>query len=123
LNETAHYLSTRRSIAIPALGLPAPDGETLDSMLRIAARVPDHGKLAPWRFILYRGEAAARIGIALRELAERREGPLGEVRRDAEEKRFSRSPLVVGVVSCARPHVKIPEWEQVLSAGAAAPTG
>lgn len=120
MNETARYLSTRRSIAIPALGLPAPDGETLQTMLQIAARVPDHGKLAPWRFVLYRGDAAAKIGVALRELAERREGPLGEVRRDMEEKRFSRSPLVVGVVSRAKPHVKIPEWEQVLSAGAAA---
>ncbi|KAB0680779.1 nitroreductase family protein [Aureimonas leprariae] len=120
MNEIAQYLSTRRSIAIPALGQPAPEGETLEAMLRIAARVPDHGKLAPWRFILYRGDAAVRIGVALRELAERREGPLGEMRRDMEEKRFSRSPLVVGVVSRAKPHVKIPEWEQVMSAGAAA---
>lgn len=120
MNEIARYLSTRRSIAIPALVRPAPEGETLQAMLRIAARVPDHGKLAPWRFVLYRGDAAAKIGTALRELVERREGPLGEMRRDTEEKRFSRSPLVVGVVSRAKPHVKIPEWEQVLSAGAAA---
>ncbi|GGD90412.1 nitroreductase [Aureimonas endophytica] len=120
MSETiARYLATRRSVAIPALEGPAPDDETLRQMLTTAARVPDHGKLAPWRFILYRGETAARLGTALRELAERREGPLGEVRRDLEEKRFSRSPLVVGVVSRAGPHVKIPEWEQVLSAGAA----
>ena len=58
--------------------------------------------------------------MALGALVESREGPLSDIRRDAEEKRFSRSPLVVGVVSTAGPHVKIPEWEQILSAGAAA---
>jgi nitroreductase len=112
-------LLTRRSVAIPALREPAPSGPELDSMLTAASRVPDHGKLAPWRFVLYRGEPARAIGHALAELLESREGPLSAVRRDAEEKRFSRSPLVIGVVSTAKPHVKIPEWEQVLSAGAA----
>lgn len=120
LSEIATFLETRRSVFIPALREPAPDAAALRTILTIASRVPDHGKLAPWRFILYRGDAAMRIGEALAGLAERREGPLGEVRRDAEVKRFSRSPLVVGVVSTAAPHVKIPEWEQVLSAGAAA---
>lgn len=118
MNEIADYLERRRSIAIPALRDPAPDDETLRRMLTIAARVPDHGKLAPWRFVIYRGGAAARIGVTLRELVENREGSLSDMRRDMEEKRFSRSPLVVGVVSTAGPHVKIPEWEQVLSAGA-----
>ena len=120
MNDLTRYLTSRRSIAIPALLAPAPDEAALRQMLTIAARVPDHGKLAPWRFILYRGDAAARIGIALRELVENREGAIGESRRDMEEKRFSRSPLVIDVVSRARPHAKIPEWEQVLSAGAAA---
>ncbi|BDA84912.1 nitroreductase [Aureimonas sp. SA4125] len=119
MSDITRALETRRSVTIPALQLPAPDAEQLATMLTIAARVPDHGKLAPWRFILYRGAVAVSIGKALVALAESREGPLSEVRRDAEERRFSRSPLVVGVVSTARPHVKIPEWEQVLSAGAA----
>lgn len=120
LSEITQFLGSRRSVFIPALREPAPDAAQLTTILTVAARVPDHGKLAPWRFILYRGDTAAAIGRALAALAERREGVLGEGRREAEEKRFSRSPLVIGVVSTARPHVKIPEWEQVLSAGAAA---
>jgi nitroreductase len=120
LSETLHSLQTRRSVAIPALRAPGPDAEQLAAILTVASRVPDHGKLAPWRFVLYRGDVAAAIGEALAELAESREGPLSELRRDVEAKRFSRSPLVVGVVSTAAPHVKISEWEQVLSAGAAA---
>ncbi|KQT53732.1 NAD(P)H nitroreductase [Aureimonas sp. Leaf454] len=112
-------LLTRRSVAIPALRKPAPSDADLRAILTAASRVPDHGKLAPWRFVLYRGETAAAIGRALADLLEARDGPLGEVRRDTEEKRFARSPLVIGVVSTAKPHVKIPEWEQVLSAGAA----
>ncbi|GGD18932.1 nitroreductase family protein [Aureimonas glaciei] len=120
MSDTLHSLQTRRSVAIPALQAPGPDADQLAAIFTIAARVPDHGKLAPWRFVLYRGDVAVRIGEALAALAESREGPLSELRRDVEAKRFSRSPLVVGVVSTARPHVKISEWEQVLSAGAAA---
>ncbi|WP_152045733.1 nitroreductase family protein [Aureimonas psammosilenae] len=120
MTEIADYLATRRSIAIPALEQPAPEGDMLQRLVTIAARVPDHGKLAPWRFILYRGQTAAELGNALRQLVEAREGPLGEARAAMEEARLSRSPLVIGVVSRAKPHVKIPEWEQVLSAGAAA---
>ncbi len=120
MTDTTRYLESRRSIPIPALGAPAPDAAQLEAILTIASRVPDHGKLAPWRFVLYRGEVASRIGKALAALVEAREGPLGEGRRTMEENRFSRSPLVIGLVSTAKPHVKIPEWEQLLSAGAAA---
>lgn len=114
-------LSTRRSIPIPMLGLPAPSGPELDAILTIGARVPDHGKLAPWRFILYRGKPAEAIGEALAALIESRDGaPLSEGRRRVETTRFTRAPLVIGVISTAREHVKIREWEQVLSGGAAA---
>ena len=119
MTQPIDYLLTRRSVAIPALLEPGPSATELDAILTAASRVPDHGKLAPWRFVIYRGEPAKAIGRALAELLESREGPLSEIRRDAEEKRFARSPLVIGVVSTAKPHVKIPEWEQVLSAGAA----
>ena len=120
MNAPKDFLAARRSAAIPALLAPAPSGAELDDILRIASRVPDHGKLSPWRFILFRGEPAVSLGKALARILERREGqPLSETRRAFEEGRFTRAPLVVGVVSTARPHVKIPEWEQVLSAGAA----
>lgn len=112
-------LATRRSVSIPALREPGPSEAVLGEILTAASRVPDHGKLAPWRFVLFRGNAAPALGKALAALAETREGPLSEARRAYEEARFTRAPLVIGVVSTAKPHFKIPEWEQVLSAGAA----
>ena len=120
MTDALTLLSTRRSIPIPMLAAPAPEGAELEEILRAAIRVPDHGKLHPWRFVLYRGEPAARIGEALADLVERLEGELSETRRRVEATRFSRSPLVVGVVSTAREHVKIPIWEQTLSGAAAA---
>lgn len=119
MTEAIDLLRTRRSIPIPALKAPAPEGPTLETILTVASRVPDHGKLAPWRFVLFRGPVSVEIGHALAAIAERKDGSLSPSRRAQEEQRFSRSPLVVGVVSTAAPHVKIPEWEQVLSAGAA----
>ena len=121
MTDSTTLLSTRRSIPIPMLGEPGPSGAALDEILTIAARVPDHGKLAPWRFILYRGEAAGQIGEALAQLFESRQaGTVSDNRRQVEATRFSRSPLVVGVVSTAAEHVKIPVWEQQLSGAAAA---
>jgi nitroreductase len=121
LTDAITILSTRRSIPIPMLGLPAPSEAELETILTIGARVPDHGKLAPWRFILYRGAAAEATGVALAAMIEERDGaPLSEGRRRVETTRFTRAPLVIGVISTAREHVKIPEWEQVLSGGAAA---
>lgn len=118
LSDILDYLKTRRSVAIPSLVSPAPEAQDLEDILTVAARVPDHGKLAPWRFVLIRGEGAALIGRRLADLVESREGPLSETRRRAEETRFTRAPLVVAVVSTAAEHVKIPVWEQQLSAGA-----
>ncbi|WP_062203033.1 nitroreductase [Aureimonas sp. AU12] len=120
MTDAKTLLATRRSVPIPALVEPAPTADELTAILTAATRVPDHGKLAPWRFILFRGEAAAAISLKLADLADSKNGsPLGEGRRAFEEQRFTRAPLVVGVVSTAKPHFKVPEWEQVLSAGAA----
>lgn len=87
-------------------------------MLTAAARVPDHGKLVPWRFILIEGDARQRLGevLATAFLADNPDADAEKVA--AERERFTKAPLVVAVVSRAAPHVKIPEWEQVLSAGA-----
>lgn len=89
-------------------------------MFRAAMRVPDHGQLTPWRFIIYRGEARERVGRLLVELAENREGPLSDARRNQELTRFSRAPLVIGVVSSPKESIKIPQWEMFLSGGMAA---
>jgi len=113
-------LETRRTISSVALVEPGPDAAEIETLIRIAARVPDHGKLTPWRFILYRGEARARLGERLTAIFQATNPDAPQARIDLERTRFSRVPLTIGVVSRARPHAKIPEWEQVLSAGAAA---
>jgi nitroreductase len=97
---------------------PAPNAEELATILTIASRVPDHGKLAPWRFLVFAGQAcdrASRLALEIR-LADKPD--LDEASQAEESRRFTRAPLVVAVVSRAAQHPKIPEWEQVLSAGA-----
>lgn len=113
-------LKTRRSVRIADLAEPGPSPSELDTLLTIASRVPDHGKLAPWRFIVFEGEArrAASAIIASVFLADHPDADAD--RLEIERNRLARAPLVIAVVSRAAPHVKIPEWEQVLSAGAAA---
>jgi len=114
------FLAQRSSTPISAIGAPAPEGEELAELLKVAARVPDHGRLTPWRFILYRGDARKRVGEFLAKRAEEREGPLPESRKEQELNRFSRAPLVIGIVSSPVAHERIPQWEQFLSAGAVA---
>ncbi|MBC2886636.1 nitroreductase [Ochrobactrum sp. CM-21-5] len=114
------FLAQRSSTPISAICEPAPEGEELASLLKVAARVPDHGRLTPWRFIVYRGESRKKVGEFLAKRAEEREGPLPESRKEQELARFSRAPLVIGVVSSPVPHERIPEWEQFLSSGAVA---
>jgi nitroreductase len=119
-SEIVDFLSSRISPPIHELKEPAPGDAEIEQMIRIATRVPDHGRLTPWRFILYRGDVRQKIGEQLADLADKREGPLSEGRRQQEMARFSRAPLVIGVVSSPKEHPKIPQWEMFLSAGAAA---
>jgi nitroreductase len=118
--DALELLQTRRSVKPIELAGPAPSAAELDTILTIAARVPDHGKLVPWRFIVFEGEARQAAGetIAAVFRADHPEAKPEHV--EAERQRLARAPLVIAVVSRAGPHVKIPEWEQVLSAGAAA---
>ncbi len=115
MTETADLLLRRRSVPAFMLAAPGPDAAQVETLLTAASRVPDHGKLAPWRFILVEGEARAHLAERLAEI-ERAAGTDPEKVED-NKKRFD-APLTVIVVSRAGPHVKIPEWEQVLSAGA-----
>lgn len=111
------FMLARRSAPIKELAEPAPSDADIDTMLRVATRVPDHGRLTPWRFIIYRGDSRIRAGKMLAELAERREGPLTPARHEQELERFSRAPLVIGVVSVPKENPKIPQWEMFLSGG------
>lgn len=119
-NPMLELLSNRRSSKPMMLAEPGPSAAELDRILTIAARVPDHKKLAPWRFIVIEGAARETLGreIAAACAAEEKEPP-SEVRLAGEAKRLMRSPLVVCVVSRVTPVAAAPEWEQVLSAGAA----
>ncbi|MGB7579169.1 MAG: nitroreductase, partial [Pseudolabrys sp.] len=83
-------------------------------------RVPDHGKLAPWRFILFEGDARSAAGEAIASAFRANHPDATAEQIEFERKRLARAPLVIAVVSRAGPHVKIPEWEQQLSAGASA---
>ncbi|MGL4438487.1 MAG: nitroreductase family protein [Bosea sp. (in: a-proteobacteria)] len=115
--DTLTLLKTRRSVK-PMLMLGGPDAAEIETILSVAARTPDHGKLAPWRFIVFEGEARVRASDLI-AAAFRVDNPDADPDTVAfEAKRLSRAPLVIGVVSTARAHGKIPEWEQVLSAGA-----
>ena len=113
-----HLLATRRSVAPIALSGPGPTPEELATLLKTAARVPDHGKLAPWRFIIFEGDARERAGSIIAEQFKRANPDAPPDRLASEARRLAHAPLVVAVVSRAAPHVKIPEWEQVMSAGA-----
>jgi nitroreductase len=115
---TLGLLLTRRSGSAKAMKGPGPSPEQLRKILSAAARAPDHGKLFPWRFILFEGEARAAIGDLLADCIKESEPQASEERVALERGRFLRAPVVVGVVSRVRESIPIPEWEQVLSAGA-----
>jgi nitroreductase len=120
MQDALQLLKTRRSVKPMELKEPGPSEADLDTMLTVAARVPDHGKLTPWRFLVFAGDSRMRAGELI-EAAFRARQPDATADQIAfERNRLARAPLVVGVVSRAGSHVKIPEWEQVLSAGAAA---
>ena len=111
-------LLTRRSVPAAALKPPGPDEAALSTILSVATRVPDHGKLTPWRLILFRGTAREDFGNILAD-AFVDANPEARAEQIAFERgRFLRAPLIICVVSAPKEHVKIPEWEQRLSAGA-----
>ncbi len=112
-------LLTRRSVSANSLGEPGPDKAELELMLRAASRVPDHKKLVPWRFVLFQGEARGEFGKMLAEVCAAEESDPGQFRLENEAKRFLRAPIVIAVISRVVPNAAAPEWEQVLSAGAA----
>jgi nitroreductase len=112
-------LAARRSVKPDRLVAPAPDAAQLRQILTIASRVPDHKKLAPWRFVVFEGEARARAGEIFAAACAAEEKEPSPYRLDTERQRFLRAPLVVAVISRVTPKPGAPEWEQILSAGAA----
>lgn len=117
---TVALLRRRRSVPPATMTGPGPTPDEMDTMLSLAARVPDHGKLAPWRFIVFEGEGRARAGDAIAAVHAGRDPAATPDRLALERRRLLQAPAVVAVVSRAAPHAKIPEWEQLMSAGAVA---
>jgi nitroreductase len=117
--DALQLLKTRRSVKPMELTGPPPSRQEIDSLLTIAARVPDHGKLTPWRFIVFEGDARLAAGEQIAAVFRADHADATPEQIEFERKRLARAPLVIGVVSRAGAHVKIPEWEQQMSAGAA----
>ncbi len=118
--DALDLLKTRKSVSAAFLGLPGPSDAEISEILTIASRVPDHGKLAPWRFIVFAGDARIKASAALADLFARKHPDADPSAVEEERKRLARAPLVIGVVCKPMPHPKVPEWEQMLSAGNAA---
>ena len=122
MTDMLEKLLTRRSSSASGglLGEPGPSEAQLRQILTAAARVPDHKKLAPWRFIVFAGEARGKFGAELAAILPREDKmPPSPARLELEAQRFLRAPLVVGVVSRVTKNPAAPDWEQILSAGAA----
>lgn len=115
LPAAAAVLTQRRSPMPDSLVGPGPNREATAQLIEIALRVPDHGRLSPWRLVLIAGEAKQRWVEKLLQLADQRDdAPKTRV----STRKLASAPLVVVVVSSAIPGHKVPEWEQWLSAGA-----
>lgn len=110
-------LLTRRSVTAKDMVAPGPSPEQLNTLLTAAHRVPDHGKIGPWRFIVFEGEARTRFGEQLGKIFASKNPDASEKLLAFEADRFNRAPCVIAVVSAPIEH-KVPKWEQELSAGA-----
>ena len=115
--EVLAFLARRRSVPAVTLAAPAPSAEQVAELIRLATRVPDHGKLAPWRFIVLETEAKAAFAAGLDRLAQAR----GDAAAAAKLAKLKTPPLAIAVIAAPK-RGAIPEWEQSLSAGAACTT-
>ena len=117
--EMLSYLQARRSCPLKNMGGPGPDAAQLQNILQAASRVPDHGKMFPWHFIVFNGDARAQAGALLAHAWQQENPAQAEpAKLELEAARFTRAPLVIGVISRLR-EGKHAFWEQILSAGAA----
>ena len=118
--DAIELLKIRRSVKPREMSDPGPSPAELETILTIGARVPDHGKLTPWRFIVFEGDARVRAGEIIAQVFARKNPSAPAAEIDVEKRRLTDAPLVIGMVSFIRQHPKVPAWEQELSAGASA---
>ncbi len=114
------FLTQRLSVPSRQLGEPGPDAAQLDELLGAAIRVPDHGRLTPFRLLAIRGDARARLGAAMADLHARKEADLPPAVLTKDRERFNAAPLIVTVIARLDTHHKVPAQEQLLSAGCVA---
>ena len=118
LDDALSRLANRRSVKAMDITVPGPSPVELEEILQTAIRVPDHGKLGPWRFIRFEGDARAQFGqILAARYTEQTHDPRAQ-NIEAERNRFLRAPVVIAVIAKITPDLKIPQWEQQLSVGA-----
>ncbi len=119
MTDLTEYMKTRRSSLSLTLDPPGPDDTQLRTILHVATRVPDHGKLAPWRFELWPGPVRQKIHEDLLQLLAGLEDMPDREKQVQATRKLLHAPCVLVVISTAQAHPKIPIWEQHLSAGAA----
>ena len=120
-NMSLDFLNARRSTPSRALGEPGPAPDELEALLTAAIRVPDHGKLTPWRMLLIRGDMRRKFGEMLAQIHQRKEPDLAEAQLVKDRERYNFAPLIVAVIArIDAQHAKIPAQEQLLSAGCVA---
>lgn len=117
-NETIHTLLTRNSAS--RLKGPAPEGAAREAIFHAALRAPDHARLRPWHFLVVEGEARERLGEACVAVARAMNPELSELEEHKQRTNPLRAPLLVVVVARIEASPKVPEVEQILSAGCAA---
>lgn len=110
-------LDARRSVPAKQLGEPGPDPDTLLRMLTSAVRVPDHGKLVPYRFLRIAGDARHRLGAFLSERSLERDPQVSAAQLEKDRQRFAHAPLVIAVIARPQPNPKVPAAEQLMTAG------
>ena len=110
-------LARRRSTPAQALGLPGPSAQQVRDIIALGARSPDHGKLAPWRFVIIEPGPKAALIARLEALAAGQPNP---EQAAAKLAKLAAAPVSILVVSRPVESPKVPVWEQELSAGASA---
>ena len=116
--DALDLLTTRRSIKPFEMSGPGPSASELETILTVGARTPDHGKIVPWRFIVFEGDARKKAGDIFARVFKEKNGGATPDQIAKEQSRFTDAPLVIAVVSKTSSHPKVPAWEQELSAGA-----
>lgn len=111
------FLNQRRSTPSRLLGEPAPSAAQLERLLAAAMRVPDHGALTPWRILAIEGESRLRLGHFLASRALELDPAASAAAQEKDRLRFARAPLVLAVIASPRANSRVPEIEQLLSAG------